>query len=265
MKILPFTKTWQNRTVLQFPGGEFFPGKVYAVLGPNGSGKSTFASIVSGILRSDQGAPVIQEGSFSDLSDSAMSGPSLSNPASPDPALSNSRDSQSSQSPGNLSVHEKNRIGFLPQRPYAFHMSLEKNLLMNGEGTKAQKKERARKLMDSLSLTSLSSKSAASLSGGESAKMALARILMKQYSLLLLDEPCASMDIRSIRQTEDLLQEYVKETGCILFLITHSFRQAERLADEVLFLKDGRLLERGDAARVLHDPVSTEVREILDF
>lgn len=219
MKIESFTKTYQERTVLQFPGGEFLPGTIYAVLGPNGSGKSTFASVVSEVIKSDQGIPVL----------------------------------------------EKIKTGYLPQHPYAFHMSLKKNLLLNGEGTADEKKERASTLMETLSLTPLSSKNAASLSGGETAKMALARLLMKRYSLLILDEPCASMDMLSIRQAEGLIREYVKETGCVLFLITHSFRQAERLAAEILFLNDGCLIERGKTEQILQHPQSAQLQEFLEL
>ena len=219
MKIEPFTKTYQERTVLQFPGGEFLPGTVYAVLGPNGSGKSTFASVISGVLASDRGTPVL----------------------------------------------EKIKTGYLPQHPYAFHMSLKKNILLNGEGSSDEKKERAQMLMDSLSLSSLSSKNAASLSGGETAKMSLARLLMKKYSLLILDEPCAAMDLRSIRQAEALIRDYVKETNCVLFIITHSFRQAERLADETLIFIDGCLVERGATGQVLGNAHNAQVREFLEF
>ena len=54
MKILPFRKTYEGRTVLDFPGADVQPGKIYAVIGANGSGKSTFAKILSGILPADK-------------------------------------------------------------------------------------------------------------------------------------------------------------------------------------------------------------------
>ena len=160
---------------------------------------------------------------------------------------------------------EKEKTGFLPQRPYAFHMSLNKNLLLNGEGTKEQKRKRAAELMKALSLTQLSSKNAASFSGGETARMALARLFMKKYGLIILDEPCSAMDIRSTYQAEELIRSYQQETGCTVFLITHSINQAGRLADEVLFFKDGELLERGKAKQVLEHPGRSEIKEFLEF
>ena len=60
MKVLPFSKTYENVTVLDFPGMELTPGKIYAVIGANGSGKSTFAKILAGVLKADQ------QGSFAD-------------------------------------------------------------------------------------------------------------------------------------------------------------------------------------------------------
>lgn len=219
MKIEAFSKTYDGRTVLEFPGGEFLSGKIYSIIGPNGSGKSTFAQAAAGILPSDTGLPVI--------------------------------------------TGEK--TGYLPQHPYPFHMSLLKNLLLNGEGTKVQKKKRAQSLMDALSLSSLSSKNAASLSSGETARMALARLFMKQYSVLLLDEPCASMDIQSCYQAEDLIRTYLTDFNPVVFLITHSIRQAERLADEVLFFKDGTISERGSASQVLTQPHSLFVKDFLEF
>ena len=54
MKILPFSKTYEGRTVLDFPGAELQPGKIYAVIGANGSGKSTFARILAGVLKADR-------------------------------------------------------------------------------------------------------------------------------------------------------------------------------------------------------------------
>ena len=60
MNILPFSKTYEGRCVLDFPGMELQPGKIYAVIGANGSGKSTFAKILAGVLKADQ------KGSFLD-------------------------------------------------------------------------------------------------------------------------------------------------------------------------------------------------------
>ena len=212
MNIPAFTKTYEGRTVLDFPGMEVRPGKIYAIIGANGSGKSTFAKILAGTISPDR--------RFKPL----------------------------------------DSIGFMPQKNYAFRMSLKSNLLLNGSD-----EARAEKLMDSLRLSPLARKRADKLSGGETARMALARLMMKGYELVLLDEPTAAMDMESTRLSEGLIKDYVQETGCALILVTHSLQQARRIADSIWYFHAGALLEHGPAGTVLNAPKSSETRQFLDF
>lgn len=156
-------------------------------------------------------------------------------------------------------------IGYLPQRPYIFHMSVKANLLQNGSGNRSADIEKASQLMEALDLTGLSNIRAPRLSGGEAARMALARLLMKNYSLLILDEPAAAMDISSTLQTEILLKNYCHANDSIILLITHSIKQALRVADEVFFFKDGFLIEHGASQDVLSHPQKKGTAEFLDF
>ena len=111
----------------------------------------------------------------------------------------------------------------------------------------------------------MSSKRADKLSGGETARMALARLMMKSYDVVLLDEPTAAMDMETTILSEQLIADYVKRTDCALILVTHSLQQARRLAHEVLYFHKGKLLEQGDAAQVLSEPQKEETRKFLDF
>ena len=95
--------------------------------------------------------------------------------------------------------------------------------------------------------------------------MALARLMMKDYELLLLDEPTSAMDMQSTLQAEERICRYREETGAAVFLVTHSLAQARRIADEVLFFKDGCLIESGPASSVLSNPDTQKLREFLDF
>ncbi len=151
-------------------------------------------------------------------------------------------------------------IGYLPQKPYAFRMRLEKNLYLNGSDH-----SRAEHLMKSLGLESLRRKQAHRLSGGETAKLALGRLLMKDYDLLILDEPTASMDMESTLAAEELIQSYREQTGCAVVLITHSLRQAQRISDQILYFEKGRLIESGDSKRILLNPEKTETKRFLQF
>ena len=151
-------------------------------------------------------------------------------------------------------------VGFMPQKSYAFRMSVARNLALNGSDL-----ERREKLLHGLQIDSLSRHSAKRLSGGETARMALARLLMRDYKLLILDEPTASMDVESTLAAERLLSDYCRDTGAGILLVTHSLQQARRIAQHVLFLHQGELREQGEASRLLSFPETEELRRFLEF
>ena len=214
MNILPFSKTYEGRQVLDFPGMEVAPGKIYAIIGANGSGKSTFAKILAGILSADKKGALTDTGS----------------------------------------------AGYMPQKNYAFRMTTKANLLLNGS-----EEARAERFLDALQLRHLENKRADKLSGGETARMALARLMMRPYELVILDEPTAAMDMETTRLSEELIVDYVRETGCALILVTHSLQQARRIADEAWYFHKGKLLETGAAEKILFHPDLTETRQFLEF
>ena len=214
MKIFPFSKTYERRMVLNFPGMELEPGKIYAVIGANGSGKSTFAKILSGILPADQKGKHLSGGT----------------------------------------------IGYMPQKNYAYRMSTKANILLNGKDA-----ARAEAMMDDLQIRHLENKRADKLSGGETARMALVRLMMRSYDLVLLDEPTAAMDMETTLLSEKMIQSYARQTGCALILVTHSLQQARRIADEVWYFHRGALLETGTKEKVLNHPERAETQQFLDF
>lgn len=156
-------------------------------------------------------------------------------------------------------------IGYLPQKPYAFHMTLRKNILLNKEKNSSGNETRAEELIRAFELTALAEKNGSSLSGGETARMALARLMMKEYSLLILDEPTAAIDMNNTLRAEQVIREYTHRTKASVLLITHSLKQALRLSDTVLYLENGNLIEQGGTASVLNEPSTVELRRFLDF
>lgn len=152
------------------------------------------------------------------------------------------------------------RAGYMPQKSYAFRMSTQKNILLGGGS-----RERADMLMERLALSGLAGQRADRLSGGETARMALARTLMGQYDLILLDEPTAAMDLSSALSAEGCMLDYRKETGCAMVIVTHSIRQAGRLGEQILFFHQGELWEWGPAAQVLERPEREETKRFLEF
>ena len=214
MKIEAFSKTYDGRQVLDFPGMEVAPGRIYAIIGANGSGKSTFAKILSGILLADK------RGKRTD----------------------------------------GRSIGYMPQKNYAFRMTTKANILLNGKN-----ETHANELMDAIQIRHLENKRADKLSGGETARMALARLMMGRYDLVLLDEPTAAMDMETTLLSERLIADYVKDTGCALILVTHSLQQARRIADDIWYFHKGKLLEFGSAEQMLNAPVMAETKQFLEF
>lgn len=151
-------------------------------------------------------------------------------------------------------------IGYMPQKSYAFRMSTKANIMLGG-GDEA----RCHELMRQLHIDALAAKPAHRLSGGETARMALARLLMRKHELVILDEPTAAMDMESTVFAEKLMTEYVLDTGCTMLLVTHSLQQAKRIADMVLYFDKGELAEMGDKASVLNSPQDMRTKRFIDF
>lgn len=214
MKIEAFSKTYEGRKVLDFPGMELQSGKIYAIIGANGSGKSTFAKVLSDILPADKR--------------------------------------------GKHTVGMT--VGYMPQKNYAFRMRTKANIMLGGND-----ETRANRLMDAIRIRHLENKRADKLSGGETARMALVRLMMGKYDLVILDEPTAAMDMETTLLSENMITEYVRETGCALILVTHSLQQARRIADEVLYFYKGNLLEYGPKEQVLDAPAMAETKQFLEF
>ena len=214
MNIAAFSKTYEGRRVLDFPGLTLHPGKIYAIIGANGSGKSTFAKVLAGVEQADRRGAVLTGGT----------------------------------------------LGYMPQKNYAYRMRTKANILLNGRDT-----ARAERLMDAIQIRHLENKRADKLSGGETARMALVRLMMRRYDLVLLDEPTAAMDMETTLLSEQLIEGYVRETGCALILVTHSLQQARRIADEVWYFHRGSLLESGAAETLLQAPQKAETRQFLEF
>lgn len=151
-------------------------------------------------------------------------------------------------------------VGYMPQKNYAFRMSTRRNILL-GSGDTA----RAEELMCSLQLRHLARKRGDRLSGGETARMALARLMLRRFELVILDEPTAAMDMETTLIAEKRILRYREETGCAMILVTHSIPQARRLADRVCYFHNGKMVECGAAPEMLSAPKQPQTRQFLDF
>lgn len=138
---------------------------------------------------------------------------------------------------------------FVFQRPVMLRRSVLDNLVypLRTRGIpRTQARESARIWAGRVGLETLLERPATVLSGGEQQKLALARALIVKPRLLFLDEPCAALDGRAMREIEEILKA-ASASGTRLILSTHDMGQARRLADDVLFLLRGRLHDSGPA------------------
>jgi ABC-type multidrug transport system ATPase subunit len=222
-------KSYSGRVVLDIESLRFDTGKIYAALGPNGSGKTTMLRLISNIEKADSGIIYYN---------------------------------------GNLR-HPYDHIAYVPQKPYIFDTSVIGNLTAGMDtGTPSRKKAarvQAQSALDSINMNYVSKTPARSLSGGEAQKIAILRALILPKKLVLLDEPASSIDIPSMKLIEDYIMAVVKNSKSTLVFSTHNPSQAVRMADEVIVLWEGRIVEKGRCDRVLYYPQQKETRDFLEY
>lgn len=147
------------------------------------------------------------------------------------------------------------------QKPVLLRRSVIENLKFAGP-TKTQRKS----IDNALSLARLQGKKhfpAKLLSGGEQQRLALSRALLREPKLLVLDEPTASLDPASVQIIEQVIQDFTRQGGKVIF-VSHDIGQAKRLGSEIVFLHKGKVLEHSVASDFLNNPVSDEARAYLN-
>ncbi len=151
---------------------------------------------------------------------------------------------------------------YLPQSPYAFDLTVLQNVqLPLGSGRAAR--ARALEALERVGLTRMAKARANRLSGGETQRMALARVLARPHRLLLLDEPTSATDIQANDLIERALLDYCAEYGCTLVVSSHAPSQARRLGTQAVLLGNGRIVEQGTVEDVLLGPQSALAKAFL--
>jgi len=146
------------------------------------------------------------------------------------------------------------------QRPVLLRRSVAANLSYPLRLLGLGREERERRVAEALAmagLTPLADRYARSLSGGEQQRLALARAWVRRPGVLFLDEPTANLDPAATRQVEAIVKRF-RDSGTKVLMSTHDLGQARRLAEEVLFLHRGRLLEQAPAAHFFAGPATAE-------
>lgn len=205
-------------------------GETVAVLGPNGAGKSTLLSVAAGLLRPDAGAASLGGRVLFDLDDGkrVWTAPHLRGTA------------------------------LLAQEPLLFpHLRVLDNVAFgprSAGASRAQSRENALHWLAEVDALPLAGRRPGQLSGGQAQRVAVARALAANPELLLLDEPMAALDIRAAPHLRRLLKRVL--SGRRALIITHDVLDALMLADRVIVMDGGRIVEEGPTREVLQRPRS---------
>jgi putative ABC transport system ATP-binding protein len=153
-------------------------------------------------------------------------------------------------------------VSLLPQKPVMFPGTVRDNLqaplTLHGLPQKTDKQQN--ELLGRCQLEpELLGQIAQTLSIGQQQRVALARTLLLEPLVLLLDEPTGALD----RRTADRLANLLIESGLTIVMISHDLRLCERVATQLLYLEDGRLIETGSPAQLLNHPQSVALRDFL--
>ncbi len=203
-------------------------GEVVAVLGSNGAGKSTLLGALAGLYRPSRGEIV-------------LGGRTLSSPT------------------GTVPVHRR-RIGLLSQQALLFpHLTALDNVAFGPRSTGAGRRgarRTAERWLDEVEAGALAGRRPAQLSGGQAQRVAIARALACEPELLMLDEPFAALDVDATPAVRSLLRRVVRATGVTTLIVTHDVLDAVVLADRIVVLDAGRVVESGTTTEVLTRPRS---------
>jgi len=207
-------KYYDNKLVLDIPHLELETGKIYAVVGPNGAGKTTLLNILAGLDEPVDGK-IIFQGQVIDCK-------------------------------SNIITDIRRHITMVMQDPILFRTTVEKNVAYGLRVRSMDKKARNEKVIESLKMVGLSGfekRKAYQLSAGETRRVALARALVLNPKVLLLDEPTANIDRQNAEVIEKLIQRIKSEQQTVIVMTTHDLSQAYRLADKIISLLFGRVVE----------------------
>jgi len=216
------SKSFDERVVLKKIDIHLNQGEMLGLLGSNGAGKSTFMNIVLGLLKCEVG----------------------------DIFLGNTKLT-------NLAIHQRARLGiaYLPQQTSIFRgLTVYENLLGIAQIIKkrsSDQKSIVEKLMAEFSITHLRDVKATALSGGERRRTEIARCLISNPKVLLLDEPFAGVDLLSIQDIKELLVK-LQARGCAVLVTDHNASQLLSVVDRAYVIANGRIVANGTPRQIVN-------------
>ena len=211
-------------------------GEVIVVIGPSGSGKSTLCRAINRLETIDSGEILIE--------------------GKPLPQE------------GRELAAMRAELGMVFQSFNLFaHMSILQNVTLGPVEvlglSKAEAEQRAMGLLDRVGVASQANKVPAQLSGGQQQRVAIARSLAMHPKAMLFDEPTSALDPEMINEVLDVMVDLARQ-GMTMIVVTHEMNFARRVADRVVFMADGAIVEEGAPDAFFDHPQSQRARDFLD-
>ena len=236
LKLENIVKTFEGRNILNSIGLEIEKGEVLVLLGPSGCGKSTLLRCINGLEKIDSGNMIFK-----------------------------------GQSYGNKNtnwIDIRQKIGMVFQSYDLFpHMTVMQNLLLAPTKVQKRNKEEVRKeafeLLKRVGLEERVNAYPHELSGGQKQRIAIVRSLCMKPELMLFDEVTASIDPEMVYEVLQVMKE-LKETGMTMVIVTHEMGFARNVADKVVFMEEGNIIEMGDPEKFFGNPEAERTKQFLN-
>jgi tungstate transport system ATP-binding protein len=209
-------------------------GEVLALIGPTGAGKTTLLRIID-LLEVPSAGEIYFDGKCIPRS-------------------------------GKQRLEIRRRMSFIHQKPHVFNLSVYDNVAC-GLGWRGEERNRIAgkvdHILEMVGLEDYKDRNARTLSGGEAQRVALARSLVLEPEVLLLDEPTANLDPVSTAKIEQLISYVARQRNTTMIMATHDMSQGQQLADRIGVLLDGRLVQTGNATDIFRSPQNEEVAHFV--
>lgn len=227
------TKSFGAQRVLSGVSCEFPAGQISTVLGISGSGKTTLLRIIAGLEQADEG----------------------------DVYLGGKRITER--------LPQERNMGFVFQDLALYpHLTVERNILLPLLAHGCERREagvKAASIAAEFGLETFLARTAGSLSGGEAQRLALARSLVRDPSLTLLDEPFSHLDAPLQREARRFVFSTLRQRDATAVLVTHNHQDAQMAGGKVVFLEEGRIVQEGLWTDLYRHPVTPQVAKVVSF
>lgn len=231
IEVRNISKTFEDSIAILDISFKLEDGELITLLGPSGSGKTTVLRLIAGLIESDKGE-ILFDGV--DIS--------------------------------NVPTEDRN-IGFVFQSYALFpHLTVAENIAFGLEARKWAKEKIISRVIEMLELVGLSGKGKRyprELSGGEKSRVALARALAPEPSLLLLDEPLSALDMSLKESLRDVIREIQQKVQVSTIYVTHDQKEAMEVSDRIILLNNGQIVESGTPQELYLDPKRQFTAEFL--